>query len=125
MRATAAGSAMMKWRLTKSCRPLRRLDALMTYSWGSAQERFTPGSILPPAPQAKNVNIRFARKMLVMTSLANCPTLRAIVVRRLKPRESLMFSNDLNVAPQRIGEGECPGPKSILNLSLKKNWLRI
>jgi hypothetical protein len=31
-------------------------------SWGSALPRTTPGSILPPAPQAENVNIHFAQK---------------------------------------------------------------
>jgi hypothetical protein len=34
----------------------------MTYSWGSALARSTPGSILPPAPQAENVDIHLAQK---------------------------------------------------------------
>jgi hypothetical protein len=51
-RATAidASSMIMKAHVTKGCRPLRGLDGIfMTYSWGSALSRFTPGYILPPA----------------------------------------------------------------------------
>jgi len=58
MRATAIGSMMMKWRITKSCRPLRGLDVWLRHLPG-VPLRSTPGYILPPAPQAEDVNIHF------------------------------------------------------------------
>jgi hypothetical protein len=36
------------------------------HPWGSAPPSYTPGSILPPAPQAKSVNIHFAQKIWVI-----------------------------------------------------------
>ena len=57
-RATAIDtvSMMMKWRITKSCRPLRGLDMRLHHIPGvAALARSTPGSILSPAPQAENV----------------------------------------------------------------------
>jgi hypothetical protein len=50
-----------KWRITKSCLPLRGLDMWLRHIPG-VPLRSTPGSILPPAPQAENVNIHFERK---------------------------------------------------------------
>jgi hypothetical protein len=52
---------MMKWRITKSCRPLRGLDVWLRHIPG-VPLRSTPGSILTPAPQAENVNTNFAQK---------------------------------------------------------------
>jgi hypothetical protein len=51
----------LKWRITKSCRPHRGLDVWLRHIPG-VSIRSTPGSILPPAPQAENVNIYFERK---------------------------------------------------------------
>jgi hypothetical protein len=59
---------MMKRRITKSCRPLRGLDVFLRHIPG-VPLRSTPGSMLPPAPQAKNVNIHFAQKLWVMIKL--------------------------------------------------------
>src|SRR6266511_4377508 len=62
-RATAIGpiSMIMKWRITKSCRPLRGLDVWLRPLPG-VPLRSTPGSILPPAPQSEDVNIHFVKK---------------------------------------------------------------
>jgi hypothetical protein len=51
---------MMKYRQTKSRHPLRRLDVRLCHIPG-VPLRFTLSSILPPAPQAENVNIHFAQ----------------------------------------------------------------
>jgi hypothetical protein len=49
---------MMKWRMTKSCRPLRGLDVWLRHL-PVVPLRSTTGSILPPAPQAEDVNTHF------------------------------------------------------------------
>jgi len=51
----------LKWRITKSCRPLRGLNVWLHHIPG-VPLRSTPGSILPPAPQAENVSIHFEQK---------------------------------------------------------------
>jgi hypothetical protein len=64
-RAAAVGpiSMIMTWRMTKSRRPLRGLDAFIHYIPGvAALTRSTPGSIPPPAPQAEAVNIHYVQK---------------------------------------------------------------
>jgi hypothetical protein len=59
----------------KSCRPLLGLDVSLHQIPG-VPLRSTSGSTPPPAPQAENVNIRFAQKMWVMISHAGLPLQR-------------------------------------------------
>jgi hypothetical protein len=59
---------MIKWRLTKICRPLRGLDAYLRHIPG-VPLRSTPGFTLPPAPQAEKVNVHFAQQMWVKARL--------------------------------------------------------
>src|SRR5215475_11029690 len=84
---------MMKLRITKSCRPLRGLDACSHHIPG-VPLRSTPGSILPPAPQAENVKIRFAPKLRVMTRLCGLWKITC------KPRsETLGFMSHIKSKP--------------------------
>jgi hypothetical protein len=63
--------------------------------------RSTPGSTLPPAPQAENVNIKFAQKMCVLTNQTGLP-----LHRNPQGDEKWIFSPSV-VRPDRARLIEC------------------
>src|SRR5262245_10630376 len=67
MRATAIGSMMMKWRITKSCRPLRGLDARLRNIPGVPPSATPQAIFCRPHPRAKTYVLRV--KMWLKTRL--------------------------------------------------------
>src|SRR6266508_4643055 len=71
MRATAIGSMMMKWRITKSCRPLRGLDVRLRNIPGVPPSAPPQAIFCRPHPRAKTYVLRV--KMWVKTRIVSSP----------------------------------------------------
>src|SRR5262245_43165773 len=114
MRATAIGSMMMKWRITKSCRPLRGLDVRLRNIPGVPPSATPQAIFCRPHPRAQTYVLRV--KMWVKTRLytAACLVRRhgghpfGDMVDTLAPPNRIPLPERRVPVPGGVGGGERP-----------------